>query len=121
MAFTFPTDSNNKAGAVKPTTSGTDFYIPSREMGSESISTGIQTVATAGTAAQLPNTPCRRVIIIALRANTGYIYVGGSGVTSVSYGVELAARDSIELNISNANLLYINSSVSGEGVSYIVI
>lgn len=121
MAFTFPTDSNNKAGAVKPTNSGTDFYIPSREMGSESINTGIQTVATAGTAAQLPNVPCRRVIIIGLRTNTGYIYLGGSGVSSSAYGAELAAKDSIELNVSNANLIYINSTINGEGVSYIAI
>lgn len=28
MAFTFPTDSNSKAGAVKATPDGNDFYVP---------------------------------------------------------------------------------------------
>jgi hypothetical protein len=121
MAFTFPSDSNNKAGAVKSTTDGTDFYVPVREQGSESLTANVQNVTTAGTAVQLPNIPCRKVMIIAKRANTGYIYVGGSNVTSSIYGADLGARDSIVIEISNANLLYINSSVSGEGVSYFAI
>lgn len=121
MAYTFPTDSAGKAGAVHSTASGTDFYIPSREQGSESITANIATVTTAGTAVQLPNIPCRKIVIIGLRGNTGYIYVGGSNVTSSVYGVDLGARDSITIEVSNANLLYINSTVNGEGVSYIAI
>lgn len=121
MAFTFPTDSSTKAGAVHATADGTDFYVPSREMGSESVSSGILNVTTAGTAVQFPSTLCRRLLIIAKRGNTGSIYVGNSTVTSTSYGAELLAGDSLELNISNASLLYINSSVNGEGVSYIAI
>lgn len=121
MAFTFPNDSASKAGAVHATADGTDFYVPSREQGSESITANVINVTTAGTAVQLPSIPCRKIMIIAKRANTGYIYVGGSNVTSSVYGADLGSRDSIVLEVSNANLLYINSSVSGEGVSYIAI
>lgn len=121
MAYTFPNDSAGKAGAVKATASGTDFYVPTREQGSESLTANVQNVTTAGTAVQLPNIPCRKVMIIAKRANTGYIYIGGSNVTSTVYGADLGARDSMVIEVSNANLLYINSSVNGEGVSYFAI
>jgi hypothetical protein len=121
--FIFPTDNSAtpKAGAVHPTSDGTDFYIPTREMGSESIVGNLLSVTTAGTAVQFPNIPCRKLLIIARRANTGYIYIGGSTVTSSAYGAELLSRDSIQLEVSNANLIYINSTVNGEGVSYIAI
>lgn len=121
MAFTFPTDTNNKAGAVKSTATGTDFFVPSREQGSESISHGWQAITTSGTPVQMPNVPCREVTIIAKRINTGYIYVGGSTINSTNYGAELAGKDSITLKVSNLNLIYLDASVSGEGVSYIVI
>lgn len=121
MAFTFPTDSTGKAGAVKSNAAGTDFYIPTREQGSESIKGAIQNVTTAGTRVQLPSYACREITIIARRANTGYIYIGGGDVSSTVYGVELQAKDSITLSISNTNLIYIDSSVSGEGVSYVAV
>jgi hypothetical protein len=121
MAFTFPTDSSSKAGAVKSTSDGNDFYVPVREQGSESLTANVQNVTTAGTAIQLPSGACRKVMIIAKRTNTGYIYVGGSNVTSSVYGAELGAKDSLVIEVSNANLLYLNASVSGEGVSYFAI
>lgn len=121
MPFTFPTDSTNKAGAVKTTNSGNDFYVPVREQGSESIQANVLNVTTAGVATQLPSISCRKIMITAKRTNTGYIYIGGSDVSSMVYGLELSARDSMTIEISNANLLYITSSVNGEGVSYIAI
>lgn len=121
MAFTFPQDSNLKAGAVKTTTDGNDFYVPAREQGSESIKGAIQRVTTAGTRVQLPNYPCREVTLIGLRNNTGYVYVGGTDVSGTVFGVELGARDSYTFKVSNTSLLYIDSSVSGEGVSYVAI
>lgn len=121
MAFTFPQDTNTKAGAVKATSDGTDFYVPSREQGSEQLKGAVQTVTTAGTRIQLPNYPCREVTLIGLRANKGYIYVGGTDVSSTVYGVELGARDSYTFKVSNTNLIWIDASVSGEGVSYVAI
>lgn len=95
---------------------------PSKPIGSNSLQHGITTVTTAGEAVQLnSNLACREVLIIALRTNTGFIYIGGSTVSSSSYGAELEAKDSITLQVSNLNLIYIDSSVSSEGVSYIVL
>lgn len=76
--------------------------------GSSALKGALQTVTTAGTRVQLPNYPCREVTITAKRANTGYIYVGGSDVSSTVYAVELGARDSITLTVSNTNLIYID-------------
>ena len=78
-------------------------------------------VTTAGTRVQLPNVSCREVTIIAKRTNTGYIYAGKNTVSSTVYGVELAAKDSFTFPVKNANEIYIDSSVSGEGISYVAI
>ena len=81
----------------------------------------IQNVTTAGTRVQLPSIPCREVTIIAKRTNTGYIYAGKNTVSSTVYGVELTAKDSFTFNVSNANEIWIDSSVNGEGISYVAI
>jgi len=78
-------------------------------------------VTTAGSRVQLPNIPCNVVTITAKRENTGYIYIGGSDVSSTVYGDDLASKESFTLQIANLNQLYIDSSVSGEGISYVAI
>ena len=78
-------------------------------------------VVTAGLRVQLPDCACHEVTIIAKRVNTGYMYVGESNVSSSVYGVELAAKDSFTFQIANTNQLYIDASVSGEGISYVAI
>ena len=89
--------------------------------GSTAIKGAVQNVTTAGTRVQLPAYPCREVTLIAKDSNTGVIFVGGSDVSSSVYGVKLNVRDSITLNVSNTNLIFLDSSVSGEGVSYVAI
>jgi hypothetical protein len=37
------------------------------------------------------------------------------------FWVELEANESFTFSVGNANLIYIDSSVSGEGVSYVVV
>ena len=82
----------------------------------------VKNVTTAGTREQLhADLSCQEVTVIAKRANTGYIYVGGSDVSSAVYGAELAALDSITLPVSNLNELYIDATVSGEGISYVTV
>ena len=78
-------------------------------------------VTAAGTRVQLPDIPCHEVTIIAKRTNTGYIYAGKNTVSSAVYGVEFAAKDSFTFNIDNASEIYIDASVSGEGISYVAI
>ena len=99
-----------------------DGSTPVTVVGSLANITGaLVSVTTAGTRVQLPDVPCREITIIAKRANTGYIYVGGSDVASTKYGAELSSKDSITLAVANANQVYINSSVNGEGISYVAI
>ena len=81
----------------------------------------VQNVTTAGTRVQLPTLACNKVTIIAKRANTGYVYVGMNTVSSTVYGAELAAKDSMDFDVSNLNELWIDSSVNGEGISYVAI
>lgn len=81
----------------------------------------VQNVTTAGTRVQLPDQACREVTIIAKRGNTGYIYVGGDDVSASVYGAELEAKDSITIAVENTNKIYIDSSISGEGISYVAI
>ncbi|MFZ3132752.1 MAG: hypothetical protein WA125_17025 [Desulfosporosinus sp.] len=85
------------------------------------ITGAIQNVTTAGTRVQLPNVPCRVVTVTAKRANTGYIYIGGSNVSSAVYGDDLASKESFTLEVANVNQIYIDASVSGEGISYVAL
>jgi hypothetical protein len=89
--------------------------------GSDVIQGAVQNVTTAGTRVQLPDIACKEITIIAKRANTGYIYIGGDDVSDAVYGVELESKDSITLAVGNANLIYIDASVSGEGISYVTL
>jgi hypothetical protein len=76
------------------------------------------TVTTAGTRIQLPSNVIRTITIKAKPANSGVIYVGSSDV-SASNGFPLAAGDTISLDLANANWVWIDSSVNGEGCNWI--
>lgn len=86
----------------------------------ETLIHGHKTVTTAGTEVALTTSKSLKsgVMIKALAANTGIIYVGLNPVTS-STGFELSAGESVFLEIHNSSLIYIDASVNGEGVSYI--
>jgi hypothetical protein len=58
------------------------------------------------------------VTIKALSTNTGFIYVGGSTVSSLN-GMSLLAEDFIFIPSSNLASIYIDSAVNGEGVCFI--
>jgi hypothetical protein len=83
------------------------------------VGDGSKDVTTAGTRVQLSGTSvsCKRVHIQAKVGNSGSIYVGGSTVAT-GRGIELIPLASITLNVSNLNLIYIDSSVNSEGVTY---
>ena len=51
-------------------------------------------------------------------ANTGIIYVGGSGVTSAN-GIALYAGDVYSLDIDDVNDVYVVASVNGEDAQYV--
>ena len=80
---------------------------------------GKTSVTTAGTRVTLAgSTACRGVTIKALSTNTGFIYVGNATVASTN-GFQLRAGESCSLDIANLITVNIDSSVNGEGVSYL--
>ena len=83
---------------------------------------GVTTVSTAGTHVVLASsTACKKVDIQAQTDNTGLIAVGFDAVDATEAtgtGVILYAGDIYSLEIDNLNLIYIDSTVSGEGVRY---
>lgn len=82
------------------------------------IAQGTKNVTTAGTAEALATTTASKFVIIQAKiTNTGIIYVGGTGVTSAN-GIALYAGDLYTIGIDNLSDIFINSSVSGEGVNY---
>ncbi|MCL6455064.1 MAG: hypothetical protein K6T78_15765 [Alicyclobacillus sp.] len=89
--------------------------------GSNAINAGVVTATSANTATQLPNVSCREVTVIGLKGNTGQIYVGGSNVSTSTYGAELDPKDSITIAVNNANLVWFVATVAGEGISYVAV
>lgn len=88
--------------------------------GNSQVLQGVVNVTTAGTRVRLAvDQACKEVLIIAKRTNAGFIYVGNASVSSTAYGAELAAGEAVTIPIKNLNLVYIDASVSGEGVSYV--
>lgn len=82
---------------------------------------GKTTVTTAGT--EVPITTAKRIRAINVKArsvNTGLIYVGINGVSS-SDGYELAAGESVTIELDDSSKVYVDSAVNGEGVTWIAI
>ena len=86
------------------------------------IGHGVTTVTTAGTDLVLAaSTVAKLVIIQAQTDNTGLIAVGATGVDATiatGTGVALYAGESVTLPVDNLTDIYIDSTVSGEGVRY---
>lgn len=82
------------------------------------IGDGAKDVTTAGTQVALAaSTAVKSVTVQAKAANTGSIYVGGSGVSSAT-GIALMAGDAITLEIDDLAKVYVDSSVNGEGITF---
>ena len=86
------------------------------------IGDGVKTVASAGTAEALSTTQnAKWVTIQAQTDNTGVIAVGGSGVlatVATGTGVALAAGESFTIPANDLKNIYIDATVSGDGVRY---
>jgi len=74
---------------------------------------------TVGTSAEVltSSQACKHVDIMAAVANTGIIYVGGSGVTTAT-GIALYAGDVYSVDIDDLNDVYVIATVDGENVQY---
>jgi hypothetical protein len=88
------------------------------------LTDGRQTVTTPGTAVAVRGSlACKWVCVTALKTNTGQVNVGGAGVLATSggsTGQPLAAGESFTVPVTNANLVFVDARVAGEGVSFTV-
>lgn len=102
--------------AVTQPVSGT---VTTTETVPTTIYNGKKTVTTAGTRVTLASSQAvKSVTIKALSTNTGFIYVGDTSVASTN-GFQLSAGETISMDIANLNTVNLDSSVSGESVTYI--
>ena len=88
------------------------------------VGNGRVVVATAGTAVPLVgvSTPATQVVVTAETDNTDTVVIGGSSVIAAigtREGVPLLGGDSITIDIDDLNKIYVDSVVSGEGVTFI--
>lgn len=90
--------------------------VATQEVALTAIGSFQKSVTTAGTRVQLDTHTCKTFIVKAKATNTGLIYVGDVTVAN-SNGFILSAGDTVSYDASNTNLVYIDSSVNGEGVS----
>ena len=74
---------------------------------------------TVGTSAEVltSSTACKHVDLMAAVANTGIIYVGGSGVTAAT-GIALYPGDVYSVDIDDLNDVYVIATVDGENIQY---
>ena len=79
--------------------------------------TGRATITSPGTRVQLPANTCGCVIVKASAANAGTIYFGNNTVTAAT-GFELLAGDSIAVDITNTNLIWLDASTAGSIVTF---
>ena len=70
-------------------------------------------------AVQLASLACKHVDIMATIANTGIVYMGASGVSATT-GIALYPGDVYSVDITNTNLLYAISTVSGDDINMVV-
>ena len=91
--------------------------------GASAVGDGTVTITTAGTRVQLSATsvPCKKVFVQAHESNTGTVVVGG--VTCVAAlvgrrGKALFATQGDNFYVSDLSLLYVDSTVSLDKVSY---
>ena len=85
--------------------------------------TGLITVAAQGTAirgeAQAVPDGCL-VVLKARRANTGYIYPGGTKANAEERQFEMPPNAVVRLQVQNVNDIWCDASVSGEIAEFIV-
>ncbi len=88
------------------------------------INDGRKVVATAGTREALvaASSPATKVVIMAEVDNTGVIAVGGLNVVAAiatRRGIPLYASEAMTLEISDLNTVYLDTNVSGDGVTFV--
>lgn len=81
---------------------------------------GRVTVNSPGTRVQFGTNTVKSIVVKAFASNTGLIFVGGSAVVSTD-GFQLSAGDTVSLDIVQTSTVWIDSEVSGEGVTWLAV
>lgn len=87
----------------------------------QNIDNDRKVVTTAGIPVALPNYICESVMIQAELDNTGVIIVGGLGIVGslpIREGIALSPGDIISIDIGKTGAIMIDSTVSGDGVTF---
>jgi len=124
MANSLPVVIASDQTAVAVTLGSTTLTATVQPAGVAAVVSGRQVVTTAGTAVQLSAQACKSVALTAAAANTGVVVLGDSTVVAAAgtrKGLPLAAGDTAITSVSNMNLLWMDSTVNGEGVSWLVL
>ena len=114
-----PTDLGQTANPIRTDPTGTTTQ-PVLEVAPTTIAHAKVTVTTAGTRVQFGTNTAKSIVIKALSTNIGLIYVGGSTVASTN-GFQLSAGDTVSLDINNTNVVWLDSAVNGEGVTWLAV
>ena len=118
-SWTGLTDTQLRATALPVSLASTTVSntVTTSEAPPTAVSHALASVTTAGTRIQLTANACKSIVVKALGSNAGTIYVGGSTVSSAN-GFPLAAGDTVALDISNTNVVWIDSSINAQSVAW---
>lgn len=111
---------------LAPLASRLDALIAGLVENLTTFQTGQKDVTTAGEPEQLDDFPIPagfKLTVIAKTGNTGYIYLGkdkGDCANNSRRFDGLEAGVAVSLRVRNANAVWVDASVDGEGVSWIV-
>jgi hypothetical protein len=98
-------------------------YAVTVESPTTGLADGVKTVASAGTDVALASTTaCKWVLVQAQTDNTGLIAVGATGVDATEAtgtGYTLYPGDAVMVEIDNLADVFIDSTVSGDGVRFV--
>jgi len=85
--------------------------------------TGQKTVTTPGTPEQVSSDgPCKVAFIKALAGNSGTVYVAAASSPAPSAnGMELAAKESITIEVDALSKIWLDVSSGGEGVCWAIL
>lgn len=95
-------------------------------MNPSKIRARLTTVTTAGIAVQLeteyPVPDGIAVMIKASPGNSGNVFIGGTQTEAQTSGQRytLKPNETVELQITNLNLIWVDTATSGDGVEYIL-
>lgn len=124
MATVNPTDIDFKQNVQAALEDATGVSV-SEQDNFAGLTSGQDTVTTAGTAEQLNGGTSLSIPdgatlkIRALNGNSTNAYVGDSNV-SASAGYELAAGQEVSLSVDDVSSVYVDVDTGGEGVSWVV-